>query len=1179
MSKNMTRKGLAFGAGLSLIVSGIAGLPANAAGINDDSVSLLPTIGDEFDIIAGADLRLSANMATGVLGTGKYLKFHVADALGKTSVYYTGSTQHSDVASAYTQEADDEKVTLTGLTSHLFKVGDEVEISGADDNFLNTAANVAIGQTTGTPASDGVAQITTVTASGIPQTGDVFSLTISGTTASFTAADNDTLAAVATGLAAAINASGLSATVTAAATSGGALTVTADADNTAFTASLAVTEWINVANVNESRVTITDKTADSITFVGGAISVDTGTVTDDVTVKMLSSTPEDGAYIFDTKSDTNGTDKTIQLSSTDQNVTQTVIVTAWVDSNNDDDIDTTEYASPARTVRFLASTAITPTVTFDPISVGDSTVVAKVTTTPALNGAQLSTSSAYQPVGSLTSAAAALKVEFTRPGTSEVELSASTSYSDVTKQWTATSINMNAAAWSIADATDRSSTSYSITDNVVLMTVNGDHGLSAGDRVVITGSSVTRLLSPTSGATQYSTVLSTPSTTTFTYAELTSASVAATGADVATTATTGGAVASVDVDTDADTKILRDYAVAGSYTAQVQLYRFDASLTDELTDIGTKLSSTVGASVASSETTAPTFAGVGTSTVSVGDGSAAAVKTGTTAANFVLSVFDEDGDAIGAGVAVRVTTTTVTTAGVITVNGTKRITGSSFVTETDANGQVALAVTNTSGAADEAIVLDASVQGVSATQFTATWADASYSIYDTADTSTTSANRNRAVADGGSYTFNLRVLDQWNAPLDGATHRLLVAATQNGVVASTQTVALNAGAASVTVADAGQDGDTSVSVIVQKLVAGVWTSQTTNSDVYADWAGAGSGDLANVVLKYYDQTDAITLNADGASLPSGTLSELDANVTTVALKAADTRFSNEAPNTYPATTKAVVGGKVTNANTGVAKSGAVVTVSAPGVLFNNGGVWAIGSIDVLSNDGTFSVDAYSRVAGETKVTVTHGAVSKDVTVDFNAVGTVDGYTIELSAPSSVPAGSTFRVQGQIKDVNGNGVPLLTAGTGTNPTLKVAYQGLGLVSGSLPTTTDASGNFYFYVLVGSNDKGTGTVTVSYDIDGTSTTNAAVAKSQTIYVGQSAPSDQKVNAGSFKGYVALYAKGYAGQRMSAKVGKDWVVVPALASDFERVVEFTGAGVDVAVRIYIDRVLMDTINLTTK
>jgi len=38
-----------------------------------------------------------------------------------------------------------------------------------------------------------------------------------------------------------------------------------------------------------------------------------------------------------------------------------------------------------------------------------------------------------------------------------------------------------------------------------------------------------------------------------------------------------------------------------------------------------------------------------------------------------------------------------------------------------------------------------------------------------------------------------------------------------------------------------------------------------------------------------------------------------------------------------------------------------------------------------------------------------------------------------------------------------------------------------------------------------------------------------------------SGQKVNAGSFKGYVALYAKSYEGQRMSAKVGNDWVIVP--------------------------------------
>jgi hypothetical protein len=77
----------------------------------------------------------------------------------------------------------------------------------------------------------------------------------------------------------------------------------------------------------------------------------------------------------------------------------------------------------------------------------------------------------------------------------------------------------------------------------------------------------------------------------------------------------------------------------------------------------------------------------------------------------------------------------------------------------------------------------------------------------------------------------------------------------------------------------------------------------------------------------------------------------------------------------------------------------------------------------------------------------------------------------------------------------------------------------------------------------------------------------------------PAAQKVNAGSFKGFVAIYASGYQGQRLSAKVGNDWVVVERLDSDFERVVEFTGAGFTISIPIFIDRVLVETIRLTTK
>ena len=83
-------------------------------------------------------------------------------------------------------------------------------------------------------------------------------------------------------------------------------------------------------------------------------------------------------------------------------------------------------------------------------------------------------------------------------------------------------------------------------------------------------------------------------------------------------------------------------------------------------------------------------------------------------------------------------------------------------------------------------------------------------------------------------------------------------------------------------------------------------------------------------------------------------------------------------------------------------------------------------------------------------------------------------------------------------------------------------------------------------------------------------------------ESTQTGAKVNAGSFKGYVALYALGHEGKRLSAKVGNDWVIVPeipAASNNLYRLVEFVGPGVDISVRIYIDRVLIQTINLTTR
>ena len=73
---------------------------------------------------------------------------------------------------------------------------------------------------------------------------------------------------------------------------------------------------------------------------------------------------------------------------------------------------------------------------------------------------------------------------------------------------------------------------------------------------------------------------------------------------------------------------------------------------------------------------------------------------------------------------------------------------------------------------------------------------------------------------------------------------------------------------------------------------------------------------------------------------------------------------------------------------------------------------------------------------------------------------------------------------------------------------------------------------------------------------------------------------VNAGTFKGVVAIFAKNLEGKRLSAKVGEDWVIVDSLNSRFVRIIErVRWVGYDLAVRIFVDRKLIRTVNLVTQ
>ena len=270
-------------------------------------------------------------------------------------------------------------------------------------------------------------------------------------------------------------------------------------------------------------------------------------------------------------------------------------------------------------------------------------------------------------------------------------------------------------------------------------------------------------------------------------------------------------------------------------------------------------------------------------------------------------------------------------------------------------------------------------------------------------------------------------------------------------------------------------------------------------------------------------------------------------------------------------------------------TGSAVTITGDNVVFRKSAAvpaTTAGTITVASDtNAQYSFQVAPRTTGDKTLTLTNGSATTTSKLIVSDAFSDYGYAITWDT-TTIVAGKTRVVTGTLTDENGNPVDTTNRGSATGDSgtasIVVTYTGTaGIVVGTMPTETDADGKFRLSVLTSAADKGALTFTAVYMPQGSATVASKKLTSvQAVTVGEaSASADQKVNAGSFKGYVAVYAKGYEGQRLSAKVGNDWVVVPALASNFVRVVEFTGAGYTIAVRIYIDRVLVDTITVTTK
>jgi hypothetical protein len=836
-----------------------------------------------------------------------------------------------------------------------------------------------------------------------------------------------------------------------------------------------------------------------------------------------------GSYVVTTGIYQAGNDVVLRLANT-SDATQTHTVTAWIDTNNNNIIDGTEYASADATVKFLKPSDVTPTVTIDPIGLSDVSVKAQATFTPELNMSQTT----------------GVKVSVTRQGFAEALRAAATgttgqknvfdaSQVGVSSTWAATVGLYNTAdntPWTGANsvAVDTITVAKSGTQ---LSFASTAHGLAVGDIVKITNSTDT----VNNG---YFAIIS---------------------------KTTDAFVVDIATATIADTSVSYTKsgksAVAGTYSAQVSL--------------GGVL---VGSAVY--QTTGSTAVSALANTVTVADGIAAtgAVRTGLTSAITITSEATKSDTTAAASVPVLVTATSVSTAGTINVNGTKASANGTWNLTTDAAGKIVLTVTNSSAKVNEAITLQVKTQGQTATT-TLTWTNAAYTLYDL---NTSVKLSQRTIVEGGSYTAKFALLDQWKAAPATGTYRLYVVTEDRSV--SANYVALTNGRADVTVTDGkiGANAYVTLKATAQVLGTDGVSYTTVNSQAWTDTTADNAADDALKINVIKAQTDKITLDASAGSTYDFLGGDADnADFTApIAAKAVAAQNRAEAQGTqaaYGATNDLVIHGQVTNSLTGVARAGAVVTISgASSLLFSIGGVDSLGSIKTVADEnGKFTVRAYSNISQKDSVvtitTADGGTTTQKVTIE--APATSAGASATITAKTAVPSGRTLPVSVKLVDKYGNAVD--TDATDANGAIKVTVSGDLGWSTTIAAQTDDTGVISFQQILAPEDHGVLTVTVKYDSNGFAVTDVAgttvaFTTTQQVLVGVSA------TVAAAKKAAAVTVKNASGTTVTVVSGTKSVTKVATSDSFKVSLTKLTAGKK-TVKVYVNDVLVSSKSVTVK
>jgi len=341
-------------------------------------------------------------------------------------------------------------------------------------------------------------------------------------------------------------------------------------------------------------------------------------------------------------------------------------------------------------------------------------------------------------------------------------------------------------------------------------------------------------------------------------------------------------------------------------------------------------------------------------------------------------------------------------------------------------------------------------------------------------------------------------------------------------------------------------------------------------------ATTGSALLDTVLQRYNQDTGQWENGKAGTQITVNVTSDASKFSTASALATTSASISyNVAGGTYSWSGNITVTGTV---------AGADMVVSAPGLVIHDNGSskTASATMTIRTNASKqITVKFAGEKAGTHTVSFTTAGNTTTSQVIISPAASTTGAVITYDT-TNIKQGSTKKITGTLKDVLGN--PVQT--DGHTASILVVYNGSGIALGTMPTNTDEDGEFSFNVIVGANDSGTATVTTTYLKNGAST--AAADKLSTvgqITIGAEtvAAADQKITVGTFKGYVAIYTKGYMGQKLSAKVAGKWLVVDPIAAyksnDYSRTVRLTGAGYTITVDLYIDGVFVRSEVVTTK